>query len=378
MTAWPVPQPEPIKALTPTVAWDLLHCPQKVAFARDPVQKRWRRSSPKALLGSIAHSLQEQVWRGAADDQAVSVNDWVTLNWDKAIAGAHSTLASDWSPANVAEPADWPGYARTKVRVAIRLRREIETRRKRVGITAPIAPDGFMRLESRSIPGGQIPSNALPLIEEWIADSDRGIAGRPDRIERREGRLRVLDLKSGRLDSEVSPAHRYQLLFYAELCRTRLGQLPDVLALVDLNGDETALPFSSGDASQAVQVGLDAFKAWQASETHQANPNADNCRFCPFRVVCEPFVSNWDEGWSQPIVVGTCEGISKHSDHMEVQVHQDQRRGFEADVVRLVGWPTGQPISVGDTVVAEGLQRIAPDTGRLPWHARLRTFSNPA
>jgi PD-(D/E)XK nuclease superfamily len=68
------------------------------------------------------------------------------------------------------------------------------------------------------------PTPALPWRERWLEDAVLGRKGRPDLVERDGGVLTVADFKTGQGD--MTDDRRDQLLIYAALVRSSLGELP--------------------------------------------------------------------------------------------------------------------------------------------------------
>ena len=66
----------------------------------------------------------------------------------------------------------------------------------------------------------------LPAVEVWVRDPVRGLAGKPDRVEERDGRLRVVDLKSGSRQGEPSEQQQFQLPVLRRTVRDRAPATP--------------------------------------------------------------------------------------------------------------------------------------------------------
>ena len=149
----------------------------------------------------------------------------------------------------------------------------------------------------------------LPAVEVWFRDPVRGLAGKPDRVEERDGRLRVVDLKSGSRQGEPSEQQQFQLLFYAGLCEAELGRLPDDLVIVDASGLEERVPFMPADVERTREKASALLSDWSqavhdGSIMRLASPSDDTCRWCPFRVVCGPFAHAYTPEWRTSLLVG--------------------------------------------------------------------------
>ena len=60
-TDFPSPDSTPISEISPSLANEMLSCQLRVAFARDPVHKVWRRPNAYSALRLAAHSVTEAV-----------------------------------------------------------------------------------------------------------------------------------------------------------------------------------------------------------------------------------------------------------------------------------------------------------------------------
>ena len=261
----------------------LLQCGLRAAFELDDSFRHWRRLTPRSALGNVAHRLMAEAYSGHFADQdqqqrAALLED----RWDAPIRKQAALMQAAWAPAEPPEPRTWPGYALIKVRVIRQLAGEGDPQRTSAGAG----------LGATARPGAATAS--LPLVERRMADPATGIYGTPDRVERIAGRLRVVDLKSGLHQQDVTDEQRRQLLLYAHLVEVTLGQVPDVLVITDIRGRETYLPFDASDSAEAVRVAQQTREAWNSAISSSrpvyslAAPGPSACRWCPFRVTCRP------------------------------------------------------------------------------------------
>jgi hypothetical protein len=123
-TDFPTPHPAEITGISPSLANQLLSCPLKVAFSRDPEHKGWRRPSTYTALGIVAHAVTEAAFRRknwSSDAAAAKVE--MSQLWDAEVANQAANLAKAWAPATPPPPDEWPGYSMTRartVRLAVR------------------------------------------------------------------------------------------------------------------------------------------------------------------------------------------------------------------------------------------------------------------
>ena len=82
-----------------------------------------------------------------------------------------------------------------------------------------------------------------PAIEEPLSCGDPPLRGRPDRVERFNGRVVIVDLKTGIPPEEgISRSYRVQLLFYAALLRCATGEQADEVAIEWIDGSRDTTP----------------------------------------------------------------------------------------------------------------------------------------
>lgn len=97
---FPTPAPQPIDAVSPLLANQLLSCQLRVAFARDPQHKGWRRPSTFSALGTVAHAVTEEAFkRKAWPEDPAAARDVLQGVWDERIAREAKRLTEAWDPA---------------------------------------------------------------------------------------------------------------------------------------------------------------------------------------------------------------------------------------------------------------------------------------
>ena len=236
-----------------------------------------------------------------------------------------------WAPAVPPPSKNWPGYALLKVRLTRHLAR-------RAG------PSHTPESVSSSAPDGQN-SLRLPLVERRMSDPITGIYGTPDLIERADGRLRVVDLKSGLRQTGVTEGQRRQLLLYGHLVACTLGGVPDDLIITDLAGKETVVPSSPADISEAVDLAVRSRESWNTSLASGgpafslASPSPQACQLCPFRVACLPYWEQSRTDWEMPAAVsGTIGKVITNDNHIWISVTQDLPCALKGQEVRIVGF----------------------------------------
>lgn len=340
----------------------------------DSETAHWARPTPQSLLGEVVHTIIERVERGDAAASRLDRTAWFNKLWQQEVLKAHRRLQDSWSPATVPDVRQWPGQAQKKVRLRLRLLRMITDDpepRIRVQERSPAERLSVREIHVRKPnPSRRYP---LPIIEQWIVDEGLGLGGKPDLVEERNGRLRVVDQKTGDITASME-RYRFQLLFYAHLCRVALGRLPDDLVLSRVDGSEVAMTFTALDVDAVVKHACKLAMEWEPGRCPVACPSADTCRFCPFQVECQPMADAWeaDSGWDSILVAGVCQQTRRRRDGLEILVRQDRPRGFDAAEVRMVGLSPQLKVEPGDTVVATGVSKSTDDVARVNWNGRVR------
>ena len=362
---WPAPKPQNLAMLSPTMLNLLLECRLRAAFEQDKSFRHWRRLTPRGALGIVAHQLMADTYSNDLADQNEQGRTALLENrWDVLIHKQAALMRAAWRPAEPPEPRNWPGYALVKVRVIRRLARLANQRHESTG--------GVVGITARS--DAAMPN--LPLVEHRLEDPATGIYGTPDRVELIDGRLRVVDLKSGLHQQDVTDNQRRQLLLYAHLVKATLGQAPDDLVIIDIGGRETYVAFDTSDMAEAVRVAQRARDAWNSGISSRqppyslAAPGPSACRWCPFRVTCRPSWETWAPEWELPAAAaGFVSDVSQSQS--EVRLVQELPKAVADETIRLVGL-TEPGISTGDHLVVTDIDRIGQDAGRLRWSSRVR------
>ena len=251
-------------------AWET--CGRKLAFQRDPATSALNKPSPRTALGVVAHGLTEL----AATSQppaGMTRRAWLEQEWEQLLAQQVQKLATAWPGRRIPPAAQWDGLVATRVRILRKLSADPEPEMT-TAAQAPAAGPGF------------------PWIERRLEDPTTGVFGTPDRVDVRNGHLRVVDLKSGVHQAGIQHGQRRQLLLYAHLVDVACGQLPAVGVIEDVSGRETSFSIESVAVTHALheaQRAVSTFNDAIASGEVPAQPEETACRFCPFRSVCWPY-----------------------------------------------------------------------------------------
>lgn len=287
---FPTPAPQPIDAVSPSLANQLMSCQLRVAFARDPQHKGWRRPSTFSALGTVAHAVTEEAFKR---------NDWpgdpaaarAALHgvWDDHVDREAKRLAEAWAPATPPPPGEWPGYALTKARTVRRALKHITKE--------PVASAG-----------AELPAGTGVEIE--LRDEHSGLFGRADRIDAIGGTTQVVDLKTGLNQEEPSEEQRRQLHLYAVLVHAETGSWPTSIAVEDASGQKYEEALDPDEAKATLAEVLEAVRQFNEHTKaidllDTARPDAERCRWCPFRVVCSPYWDALRADWEHRAALGS-------------------------------------------------------------------------
>jgi CRISPR/Cas system-associated exonuclease Cas4 (RecB family) len=301
----------------------LAACPLRVAFDLDLRYQSLRRPSIAATLGTIVHETTEaatkqRVW----PDDPASRRVQVEALWAHREADGRAALERAWSPALPPPLADWSGYEMKRVRTVRRILRSL-----------PAVSGDVSKAD-------QPERNAL--VEQRVDDAVSGLYGWPDRVEVVGDAYRVIDLKSGMDQGDPSDAQRRQLLLYAVLVHRKYGHWPVILEIQDLSGSRWPVAYRPLDAESALREVEDSVVAFNRAITEGrvlslALPGPDQCRSCPYRVVCPSYWKHLSSQWEHQSVMGMIisSQASGHLNHLVLEVASPiDRRG---QIVHVTG-----------------------------------------
>lgn len=262
-----------VGALSPSRASDFLACPLLYRFRT--IDRLPERPGLAAFRGTLVHEVLDRIFDLAAAQRTVS-----TANSLLAPALVDLLAAEpDYAFAIVAD-APWPAAEPPPVPAADR---------DELLSQAATLLDRYFGMED--------PSSIEPIQREQLVEVDLGddllLRGYVDRIDEADGRLRVVDYKTGKAPSAnwEQPA-MFQLRFYALIVQRALGTIPHRLQLLYLGSGEV-LTYHPDDED------LDRFERkllalWQAitraAQTQDWRPRPSRrCQWCAFQTLCPAF-----------------------------------------------------------------------------------------
>jgi hypothetical protein len=272
---------EAISSISPSLAAQLELCALAVVFSRDTAYRDLsRRGSHFAALGEICHTLWEREGRGDFDglpDDAI--NAALNEAWEDAERRSLHELRESLGGAQPPPPRQWPGYLTKRLGAIALVRRSIQERREQ-----PERVAGSFR----------------PSVEESIDLAGRHLRGRPDRVVWRSGAPHIIDLKTCAAGHAMRLEHRRQLLAYAYMFHAKNDIWPRTASIQYVGGESRTFDVDPTEAEEAVAEMLAALKRlndFQGAAEELAQPSEEACRWCEFKVACEPFYSAVDETW---------------------------------------------------------------------------------
>ena len=154
-----------------------------------------------------------------------------------------------------------------------------------------------------------------------------GLSVTPDWLERSAGQFRVIDLKSGVNQSEITEPQRRQLLLYAALVKSQYGQLPTEVVIEDAAGRTHVMPVVATEVdqelSQAVELVAEFNRAALTGPREVeslARPSPDACGHCPQKVACRPYWTNLQSNWLHGAVLGTILDVTARGSSVAVEL----------------------------------------------------------
>lgn len=225
--------------------------------------------------------MSEIAWRGEFDDvRNLETETKLAEKWTELIEVEYERLSSEWKPAAVPNPRDWPFYAITRNRTIRRVADEIRRRE----LVTPIGGRGSVRIETE------------------IRDPLNGICGTPDRVVLTGHGFYIFDIKTGHSIAGITDAYRRQLLIYAHLVSLTTDEPLLGIGLITAGGQVVWGEASDEEVAEVVEESLNEIRRFQDAIAHkhpsfEANPSPENCRYCQYRGTCKWFWEDQDPEW---------------------------------------------------------------------------------
>lgn len=370
---WVAPTCQPIDWLSYS-AWSALRvCPLRTAFSRDPQFRSWERGNPSSALGIARHRITEVVTERLSMGASPPSPQWVRGQFDALLQTLWEQLAEQWAPAIVPPVKKWPDVSYVRTRLVRQLSSgsyspENDDEWRDVTLSTSGAIGHGHAVHGQAAPAPPAPGQSLS--EESLWDTELRLYGWVDRIENRDGKLVVVDLKTGvsiSADQLVS-MYRNQMLFYAGLVHAVYGQWPQLeitpascqaVAIQYTPGQVENLRHAAGKDRAAFNAGLAEDDRWS-----MARPSGEACAWCPFQVTCSAFLDSTapvtDAGQpierSLSVVAGVVTAVSRHTGGTDVILVQDRDLALPSGEIAITRLPEDLVVEAGDTLIAARLE----------------------
>jgi len=345
---WPHPRRTELSWISYSSVGALRDCQLAVAFAADTRFAKARRLTQFTALGRVVHRVIEKALSGQYEaGVADSAKDVARRLWQECEEEAWDELQSEWAPAEPPDPHTWPFYAQRKVQTVRAISAVTET-----GISSTPRKYG----QAEKFEGQPV----LPWVERPLSDDARQIRGTPDRVERRDDGVWVVDLKTGANQGKPTANQRDQLLLYAHLVSTNLGERPVGLSVETPDGHEFSLDFAWSDVEQHVETLLGLRASFNAAQWPlQGSPSEQACRYCAYQGLCRDFYSAREPDWTRFVpLVGRMKKVAGELPWLSVDICIQEPQEFVDAVTHVVGVPWEVRPDVDDVVSVSSVNLV--------------------
>lgn len=337
-----------------------LTCPQGAAFSLDQNLKYLNKLSLAAALGIVSHALVEKSTQIPIEWNREEISEWFETNWNELVEEQYSELRKQWFPNVVPKPQSWRGYyssyASAKTLVV-----------KNSGLLPPKSLG--LKMHSSEFHVSNVPQ--MPLVERYLVSEKYKIVGKPDYVFLENDKATIVDYKFGSNQDDLEK-HKNQMYFYhlliEDVTKIDVGKLSIVasenriweIAIVDLE-----LRYLEKDIPRVLGALL--------SNSVAAIPSVENCKFCPFKSVCEPFKrSKIEFRPNRPVAIsGEVTQIRKISAETQ-ELLLRPILGPHGVELKIFGIPSEYAINVGDSVfLSDNLDYLDERIIGFSWNSRI-------
>jgi CRISPR/Cas system-associated exonuclease Cas4 (RecB family) len=272
-----------LRSTSPSLAETMRSCLLRAGLSRLAGSSAFVLGNPKGWLGTAYHEVLRRVLD--VDLAAEPLEAAVQRLWDQAVEAQAQRSTTQPLDHRFGSPVTWPGYYVTQASVLLRAQDLV------AGL--PLAAPASGRRSTRE--------------QDYIACGGK-LTGRPDVVRGGE----VIDYKSGALmeydeaaqGEIVKASYVRQLQLYGYLVKEATGEWPHRGVLLPLAGPGVEVQLDpvecEREAREAV-VRLDEYNATVVGSSHLADlasPRPENCKACPYKLICPPFWQAVVPGWS--------------------------------------------------------------------------------
>lgn len=335
-------------------------CPKSAVFSIDHEAKAFSKPSLRAALGNVSHKLIEDSVRIPQDWKSDQIHDWFEVNWETFVEKQYAELVEKWAPNIVPKPQSWPGYFATRA-----------SAKTLVIKNSGLLPPKTSVPTNSSTTGDDSKGVSLPLVERFLSSSDLGIVGKPDFVFLENDKATIYDYKFGNNQLDLDK-HKLQMYFYYILVESVVNMKVGRLAIVASSNRVWEIP---SDLKQIKDLENDIPRVLEALNSGKvmALPSTQNCKFCPFKSICEPFrKANIEIYPHRPMaIVGEVLQTKPVGENFQ-ELSIKPERGPDQEEIKVFGIPREYGVRVGDTVfISDNLEFRDERLIGFSWNTRL-------
>ena len=270
---------EPISTISPSAFSTTRNCNLRGVLGAKSVPPLLPKG-PAAHIGIIVHSMLEKAGKGQIDCD--STFDYV---WNECLEHEEKKMSSSWTEQHLSPLDDTFRYELKKQQCRLIVRKMYRTSSVR-------SSDGTTEEIKREV---------------RLRTSDGRVSGRVDAIELQNGRVTIVDYKTGALNPPenskqgVAPdEYAQQLKLYASLYYEENDKWPDELQIVGLSGRSISVPVQPEECMDLLHeaktiisrvncIMRGSSSGYRAIIGRLASPSPENCQFCRYRPACLPY-----------------------------------------------------------------------------------------
>lgn len=276
--AMKMPELKPLAYITPSRVFALEECFLRVAFELDQQFGVYRTYPPRARLGSISHTILEQVSKGALlGKEEAEWREAILHLWHEEVEKHQRQIAGSETERHYGVAERWPRYNLQK---ALTVHKALE-------IAASL-----QRSSERVVKGRWA-------TEQYMEGAEGKLRGRIDAVYLSKNGVEIIDYKTGRFYDEdeegelhLKEKYRRQLLLYAAIYHAEMGQWPTRGLIIPLTGEKISIEIDAEQASQEATKAISLLTqfnrqiALKDSPESLARPSEATCRYCNYRAIC--------------------------------------------------------------------------------------------
>ena len=334
-------------------------CPKSAAYSISNETKHLNKPTLGAVLGLVSHSLIENSVRFSAQSAPEQIVEWFESSWEKYVEEHRTNLEREWSPNKVPKPQSWPRYFATRASAKTLVLKNFGLLPPRYLVQSA--------LNKKTIPG----KFDLPFVEKFLESSDLRIFGKPDFVFIEDGKVVIYDYKFGRNQEDLEK-HKFQMLFYQLLVESVLNLEVGKLVIVTSANHSWEI---ATDRQELEDLRRDIPRVLDAIESNRvaAIPTLNNCKFCPFKAVCEPFKNaKIDLYPNRPMAISGEILTIRRIDHDFQEVTIKAESASEEETIRVFGIPNGYSLRVGESIfLTDNLEFLDEKIIGFSWNSRI-------